>query len=347
MSRRHIIRAVVTALLAGIVLFGMIAGNSGPRDRVRAITSRLKCPVCQGESVADSPSDVSRQIVAQVQDQVSQGWTDAQIEQYFVDRYGSNELLDPPPSGRNLVLWLVPPLIFAGGVLLVQRKVTSPNRRRLRVGSVVALAACGAVLLVVFRDRSASDPSSAAAPPPTTQQATDTTTRDLSTVTNDEMETVISQNPTVVGMRLAIIKRYIADGEIDKALRHSAVAVEMQSTPAEYEQALQLHGWVTFLHGEPASGAKYLRASLALAPDDRDSLWLLAQVELNGLKDPQSSLTVLDRLIGEQMDVGRRTDVLSLLNVARKQLGLAAVDLTTAMADATRSTTTPAAPVTT
>jgi cytochrome c-type biogenesis protein CcmH len=342
MSIRRVVRSGATLLLAAVVLFGMISGSNASRDRVRSITSRLRCPVCQGESVADSPSDVSRQIVAEVQDQISQGWTDAQIEQFYIARYGSDELLDPPPSGRNLVLWVVPAAIFAAGVVLVQRKVTSPQRRRLRVGSVVAVAVLAGAALIVFRGRGSPGPGEAT-PPPTTLPDGDGVGRDLATVTNEEMESVIAKNPTVVGMRLKLIQRYLDDGEIDKAVRHSSIAVEMQSTPGQYEKALQLHGWATFRHGQPATAAKYLQASLALAPDDMDSLWYLGQVELKGLHDPLVAEAVLLRLIHEPMDNGRRTDVLSYINLARQVAGLPPTDMATATATTqlTAATTVP------
>ena len=67
--------ALLTIALAAVVVWGIVAGigSSGSPDRVRQITSRLRCPVCQGESVAESPSQNAQEITALVREQVAAG----------------------------------------------------------------------------------------------------------------------------------------------------------------------------------------------------------------------------------------------------------------------------------
>ena len=65
-------------------------------QRVHDVASQLKCPVCQGESVADSPSTISQQMRAVIRQHLQQGQSEQQVIQYFVSRYGISILWSPP-----------------------------------------------------------------------------------------------------------------------------------------------------------------------------------------------------------------------------------------------------------
>lgn len=82
-------------------------------DLARDISSTLRCPVCQGMSVADSTSPAAVAFQNRIRDMVAQGYTRGQIEDYFISRYGEFILLEPPPEGLNLLLWVLP-LLMAG-----------------------------------------------------------------------------------------------------------------------------------------------------------------------------------------------------------------------------------------
>lgn len=85
--------------------------------KVRSIAEQLRCPVCMGNSVAESPSALAADIKQLIREQLAAGKTEEQVKQYFVDRYGEWVLLNPQPHGFNLVVWLGPfVLLFAGGV---------------------------------------------------------------------------------------------------------------------------------------------------------------------------------------------------------------------------------------
>lgn len=117
---------VAAAALAFVALRGSPA-PSGLQDRVRAVASTLRCPVCQDLSVADSPSAIAREMRAEIGRDLRAGMTPAAIRAYFVSRYGDWILLSPPRSGLNLLVWIAPVLLLvaglAAGVLAVRRWV--------------------------------------------------------------------------------------------------------------------------------------------------------------------------------------------------------------------------------
>ena len=103
------------------------ATNFDLEDRVREISSELRCVVCQNLSVADSPSDLAKEMRNLVRELVQQGKTREEIQAYFVSRYGEYVLLSPPKRGFNLLVWGLPFLAIAAGggvVYLVARRWT-------------------------------------------------------------------------------------------------------------------------------------------------------------------------------------------------------------------------------
>ncbi len=79
------------------------------------LAKQLRCPVCQGLSVADSPSESAIAMKLRIRDLVAQGYTEEQIVDYFVSRYGEWILL-APPMRTNWLVWLAP--AFVGGLAL-------------------------------------------------------------------------------------------------------------------------------------------------------------------------------------------------------------------------------------
>jgi cytochrome c-type biogenesis protein CcmH/NrfF len=306
---RAVLRIVVTATLAAVVGWGVVSGalEHGEGDRYRELTTTLRCPVCQGESVADSPSENAQEMGTLIRQQIEAGWTDPQIRQFFIDRYGRWILLDPPRRGTTLVVWTVPLLAVTGGVIAVASRLErTPRRARLMAGAgILGLASVVAVVVAGARQPVPRDPEPLAAP---SGAATD-----LQGVTNQSMEEVVAANPEVIGMRLALLERYLDEGNLDAAYRHSSVAINLPATDQEYQRALRLHGWVTALKGAPASGAEYLQAALALSPTDRDALWFLANVQHSGLNDHAAAQRTLEQLLTTVMTDAERARVQSLL----------------------------------
>ena len=93
-----------------------------PRDslleaQVHQVGSKLRCPVCQGLSVAASPSASDMREV--IRSQLKAGKTPAEVEAYFVSKYGEWILLRPEPRGFNLALYILPTVMILGGIGLI------------------------------------------------------------------------------------------------------------------------------------------------------------------------------------------------------------------------------------
>ena len=126
---RDLLALVVISVGLLALVVGLATASPPPQDRVDVIASLLRCPVCQSESVADSPSETARQMRALIAEQVAEGRSDDEIVAFFVDRYGEWILLDPPATGTGLALWLAPVVALALGVAwLLQFRRRSATR---------------------------------------------------------------------------------------------------------------------------------------------------------------------------------------------------------------------------
>jgi tetratricopeptide (TPR) repeat protein len=98
---------------------------------------------------------------------------------------------------------------------------------------------------------------------------------DLSTISNEEMEAVVADNPNVVGMRLALARRYFEGGDFDNALDHYMVVLDAEQHP----EALANVGWMTYLSGRPDIALGYVEAALDRQPGMLTALWFLGNIQ--------------------------------------------------------------------
>lgn len=97
--------------------------------RVKRVASRLRCPVCQGESIQDSPAELANQMKQLVREQLASGRSEQQILDYFTQKYGQWILLEPKAEGINLLVYWLPVvfLVLGGaGVVMAVRKWSRP-----------------------------------------------------------------------------------------------------------------------------------------------------------------------------------------------------------------------------
>jgi cytochrome c-type biogenesis protein CcmH len=181
-------RALAGALVLGLlVLTAVVVVRHGSRPatldaRVEAVAATLKCPSCEAESVSASNAPIAQSMRAEIRTQLRQGRTPDQVRAWFQQRYGSGVVLVPRSSGSQLVLWLTPFLVLAGGAVLLlgrrrvragpatgEARVAGVSRPRLALAAVTVLAVGAAVPLATRM--SSSDTASAAAPAAGSSQA--------------------------------------------------------------------------------------------------------------------------------------------------------------------------------
>lgn len=117
MRPRQAAKAVVLLVLLlgaalGVYRSARVAGDDDPARRLAA---GLRCPACQGESVADSRSPIAAAMREVIADQLQAGHSPAEVRTYLVSRYGAEILAAPPARGWGLLLWLVPALALGIG----------------------------------------------------------------------------------------------------------------------------------------------------------------------------------------------------------------------------------------
>jgi cytochrome c-type biogenesis protein CcmH len=111
--------ALALALQAPATPVAPVPYDSALEARVREVSAVLRCPVCQGLSLADSPSELSLQMKDVVRQQLREGKSPEEVKAYFVSKYGEWILLEPKASGANLLVYLLPIALVLGGAVFI------------------------------------------------------------------------------------------------------------------------------------------------------------------------------------------------------------------------------------
>lgn len=201
-------------------------------------------------------------------------------------------------------------------------------RRRPRARSLayLATAAVAVFALVVLLPQYVADrpdggfvTGNEAAQPAPTPTGTAPQPRDLSTVTDAEMEAVIDANPDVLGMRLALARRYLDKEQYDKAAEHYGEALKQD--PGNPDVQAQ-SGWLLFKTGNPAAALRFVDRALQIDPGSHETLWFKANILLHGRKDPTGALEVLRSLDGRgDLPADLREDVKQAIATAERAGG--------------------------
>lgn len=114
-------------LLLALLLTATLTSNAlaqEPRptpsdDEVNAIAKELFCPVCENTPLDVCPTEACKQWRALIRQQLAEGKTKKEIQQYFVVQYGARVLAEPPREGLNWLVYIVPPVLFITGVVIL------------------------------------------------------------------------------------------------------------------------------------------------------------------------------------------------------------------------------------
>ncbi len=114
-------------ILFNLLIFNFIKAETHLVD-ANKIFKNLRCLVCQGQSIAESNSEYAQTIKLVVKDQINDGKSEKEIYDFLIEKYGEWMVYDPPFTKNNLLLWIIPYLVFLGGGILIFFLVRQNNQ---------------------------------------------------------------------------------------------------------------------------------------------------------------------------------------------------------------------------
>ncbi len=124
-------------LSLGLVLFTAVIGvqaqqNAPTDDQVNAIAKKLYCPVCPNTPLDVCETKACEDWRSQIRDELSAGWSEQQIIDYFVAQYGERVLAEPQRKGFTSLVWMLPVLavLFSGSLVWQVLKSWKSTRKQ-------------------------------------------------------------------------------------------------------------------------------------------------------------------------------------------------------------------------
>jgi cytochrome c-type biogenesis protein CcmH len=126
-------RRLLFFFFLSLFVFNSNSNENKPSDiqteqRIRQLSEKLRCLVCQNQSLADSGAELAGDLRRQLHEQVAAGRSDGEIIEFMVQRYGDFVLYEPPFKPTTLLLWIGPFVLLAAAALGLV--VTLRRRRR-------------------------------------------------------------------------------------------------------------------------------------------------------------------------------------------------------------------------
>ncbi|CDT18623.1 heme lyase NrfEFG subunit NrfF [Vibrio coralliirubri] len=86
--------------------------NPEQQQRAISLAKTLRCPQCQNQNLIESNSPIAKDLRLVVFNMVKAGKSNSEITQYMTERFGEFVLYKPAMKVSNLLLWLLPSLLF-------------------------------------------------------------------------------------------------------------------------------------------------------------------------------------------------------------------------------------------
>jgi cytochrome c-type biogenesis protein CcmH len=130
MKKKIWLSSLAALILAALVIGLAAAQEATPApeisdDQVNAIARQMYCPVCENTPLDVCPTQACAEWRELIRDELAQGWSEQQIKDYFVQRFGARVLATPPATGLNWLVYIVPPIAFLAGAFLLYRAFQS------------------------------------------------------------------------------------------------------------------------------------------------------------------------------------------------------------------------------
>jgi cytochrome c-type biogenesis protein CcmH len=97
--------------------------------RAKALQRELRCVVCQGQSIDESNAPLAADMRRLIREQIQDGRSDDQIKEFFVARYGTFVLMDPPVDSDTYLLWFGPLVLLVVGAAVIAMTIMRARRR--------------------------------------------------------------------------------------------------------------------------------------------------------------------------------------------------------------------------
>jgi cytochrome c-type biogenesis protein CcmH len=126
MKRLAALLAIAFALGGGAALANVaVPTENDPvaSKREHDLASKLRCLVCQNQSIAESNAELAQDLRRQVREQIAAGRSDAEIIDFMTSRYGDFVLYRPPFKATTALLWSGPAALLAVGLFVLVRVV--------------------------------------------------------------------------------------------------------------------------------------------------------------------------------------------------------------------------------
>jgi cytochrome c-type biogenesis protein CcmH len=125
------VSAFIGALLLVALLVGVASGQQPVSDdQVNAIAKKLYCPVCENTPLDVCPTQACKDWRELIRQQLGEGRTEAQILDYFVAKFGTRVLAQPPARGFSTLVWVLPAVGLVGGGIFLWRLLRGWQRSR-------------------------------------------------------------------------------------------------------------------------------------------------------------------------------------------------------------------------
>lgn len=141
--------AAIAVAAAGLLMAIFFAPSPSQAEVERDVFSTLRCPVCAGESIADSTAPVSAAMREEAARQLADGRTTEEVLEWFAQTYGAGILLEPCPQGAGLLMWAMPVAAVAIAAVAVTLFVRRSRTRRRPIMLVIAMTAAAVVVAVI------------------------------------------------------------------------------------------------------------------------------------------------------------------------------------------------------
>jgi cytochrome c-type biogenesis protein CcmH len=122
------VRLILIMVAALAVAAPALASEQHPT--LNELENQLMCPICSGETLAQSDSAPAQRIKLHIQQRIAQGWTRSEIINEEVDIWGTRILAAPPRHGWNLLAWVLPLVGILGGAGVIGILAWGWSRRR-------------------------------------------------------------------------------------------------------------------------------------------------------------------------------------------------------------------------